>query len=83
MRDCRNCKFAEWQYTKHVPPLINPRKPGKCRFRVVFTVPAVLDANEVERALNGVYSRTIWADSAHENCPTWERKPDTSGSEAV
>ena len=73
MRDCRNCKFAEWQYTNHTPARIHPNRPGRCTYRVVFTVPAVLDANEIEMVVNGRVRRAIWAGNAYENCPTWEQ----------
>jgi hypothetical protein len=31
MTKCNNCRHAEWQLTKHKPPRVNKRDPGRCR----------------------------------------------------
>lgn len=73
---CLDCKYARWEMTKHDPPRINPRQPGRCTYHVgPLLVPKSVDANALESLVNPFRGRpAIWADAPHVDCPTWERR---------
>ena len=68
---CINCKWAQWQMTKHLPPRVKPRKSGLClyplsRVAVPFIMERTVGFSETPYA-------AIWPDFTTP-CRVWERK---------
>lgn len=72
---CRNCKWAEWHMTKHQPPRVNPRLPGKCAYpvtRVALPVAMLRGLHFFNGIHDGMKSAVWWTDE--HPCRVWEKK---------
>lgn len=70
-KDCRDCKWAEWQMKGNLKPRIDTSVSGRCRYEVVAPVLPRCSTLQMYQ-LGG--KMAIWHKKPYTDCPAWELK---------